>query len=198
MKQYPHLYIDGRWVEPIEPARGRSSSTPPARRPSPGSRWAALRMPTAPSLRPERAFESFSTTSVDERIALIDRIIDVYESYIDEFSELIAREVGIPGQQPRPGHRPGRPHEGRPRDSARVPLRVAHRQRHRPSRADRRLRADLTVELADPDRRHQDHLRSGRRLHRSSPSPASTPPPAAPSWPRCCTRPTCRRACSTW
>ena len=43
-----------------------------------------------------QAFESFSTRSVDERIALIDRIIDVYESYIDEFSELIAREVGIP------------------------------------------------------------------------------------------------------
>ena len=27
---------------------------------------------------------------------MIDRIIDVYESHIDEFSELIAREVGIP------------------------------------------------------------------------------------------------------
>ena len=27
---------------------------------------------------------------------MIDRIIDVYERYIDEFSELIAREVGIP------------------------------------------------------------------------------------------------------
>ena len=44
----------------------------------------------------QRAFETFSATSVDERIALIDRVIDVYESYIDDFSELIAREVGIP------------------------------------------------------------------------------------------------------
>ena len=33
---------------------------------------------------------------MDERIALIDRVIDVYESHTDEFSELIAREVGIP------------------------------------------------------------------------------------------------------
>ena len=53
-------------------------------------------MRTAPSPRPDGRSRRFSTTSVDERIALIDRIIDVYESYIDEFSELIAREVGIP------------------------------------------------------------------------------------------------------
>jgi aldehyde dehydrogenase (NAD+) len=33
---------------------------------------------------------------VDERVALIDRIVEVYESHLDEFSELIAREVGIP------------------------------------------------------------------------------------------------------
>ena len=36
----------------------------------------------------QRAFETFSVTSVEERIALIDRVIDVYESHIDEFSDL--------------------------------------------------------------------------------------------------------------
>ena len=65
-------------------------------------------MSTAPSLRPGARSKPSPPTSVDERIALIDRIIDVYESHTDDFSELIAREVGIPGQQPRPGHGPGR------------------------------------------------------------------------------------------
>ncbi|MDR7161946.1 aldehyde dehydrogenase family protein [Arthrobacter sp. BE255] len=95
MKQYPHLYIDGQWTDPIEPREVELID--PTReeafaRVTLGSAADVDRAVTAA----RRAFESFSTTSVDERIALIDRIIDVYESYTDEFSELIAREVGIP------------------------------------------------------------------------------------------------------
>ncbi|UZX03009.1 aldehyde dehydrogenase family protein [Arthrobacter sp. CDRTa11] len=95
MKQYPHLYIDGKWTDPInareveliDPTREEAFA-----RVTLGSAADVDRAVAAA----RRAFESFSTTSVDERIALIDRIIDVYESYTDEFSELIAREVGIP------------------------------------------------------------------------------------------------------
>jgi aldehyde dehydrogenase (NAD+) len=95
MKQYPHLYIDGQWTEPtdsrivelIDPAREEA--------------FAQVTMGTATDVdravaAAQKAFESFSVTSIEERIALIDRIIAVYESYEDEFSELIAREVGIP------------------------------------------------------------------------------------------------------
>jgi aldehyde dehydrogenase (NAD+) len=95
MKQYPHLYIDGRWVEPSEPRE--IELIDPTReeafaRVTLGSAADADRAVAAA----RRAFDSFSLTSVDERAALIDRIVDVYESHIDEFSELIAREVGIP------------------------------------------------------------------------------------------------------
>ena len=95
MKQYPHLYIDGQWVDPIDPRE--IELIDPTReeafaRVALGSAADADRAVVAA----RRAFESFSTTSVEERIALIDRIIEVYESYTDEFSELIAREVGIP------------------------------------------------------------------------------------------------------
>ena len=95
MKQYPHLYIDGQWVDPVDPREVELID--PTReeafaRVTLGSAADADRAVAAA----RRAFESFSTTSVDERIALIDRIIEVYESYTDEFSELIAREVGIP------------------------------------------------------------------------------------------------------
>src|ERR687889_445693 len=95
MKQFPHLYIDGRWTEPIEPRDVELVD------PTREEVFARVAMGTAADAdlavaAAQRAFESFSATSVDERIALIDRIIDVYETYIDEFSDLIAREVGIP------------------------------------------------------------------------------------------------------
>ncbi|MCJ1674584.1 MULTISPECIES: aldehyde dehydrogenase family protein [unclassified Rathayibacter] len=95
MKQYPHLYIDGRWVEPITPRTtdliDPTREEPFARVALGGSADADLAVAAA-----RRAFDTFSVTSVEERIALIDRVIEVYESYEEEFSQLIAREVGIP------------------------------------------------------------------------------------------------------
>ncbi|KQQ20757.1 aldehyde dehydrogenase [Rathayibacter sp. Leaf299] len=95
MKHYPHLYIDGRWVEPITPRTtdliDPTLEEPFARVALGGSADAELAIAAA-----RRAFETYSLTTVEERIALIDRIIDVYEAYADEFSQLIAREVGIP------------------------------------------------------------------------------------------------------
>jgi aldehyde dehydrogenase (NAD+) len=95
MKHYPHLYIDGAWVEPIEP-REVELIDPTREEP-----FAKVALGSAADVdlavaAARRAFDTFSVTSADERIALIDRIIDVYESHIGDFSELIAREVGIP------------------------------------------------------------------------------------------------------
>src|SRR5215218_4688399 len=95
MKKYPHLYIDGQWPDPTNPREVELID------PTREEAFARVTLGSAADVdravaAAQRAFESFSTTSVDERIALIDRIIDVYETYIDEFSDLIAREVGIP------------------------------------------------------------------------------------------------------
>ncbi|MDV6281774.1 aldehyde dehydrogenase family protein [Rhodococcus jostii] len=95
MRQYPHLYIDGRWTAPTEPREIELID------PTREEVFARVALGSAADVdravaAAQRAFESFSTTSAADRIALIDRIIDVYESHIDEFSELIAREVGIP------------------------------------------------------------------------------------------------------
>ncbi|OZE37573.1 MULTISPECIES: aldehyde dehydrogenase family protein [unclassified Rhodococcus (in: high G+C Gram-positive bacteria)] len=95
MRQYPHLYIDGRWVEPIAPRQleliDPTREEPFATVALGGVADADLAVEAA-----RRAFVTFSETSVESRIALIDRIIEVYESRLDEFSELIAQEVGIP------------------------------------------------------------------------------------------------------
>lgn len=95
MRHYPHLYIDGQWTEPnvprelelVDPTREEAFAVVALG----GAADADLAVAAA-----QRAFQSFASTSVAERISLIDRVIDVYESRIDEFSELIAREVGIP------------------------------------------------------------------------------------------------------
>lgn len=95
MKRYPHLYIDGEWAEPAEPREVELID------PTREEAFAQVSLGSAADVdravaAARRAFETFSVTSVDERIALIDHIIGVYETHIDEFSELIAREVGIP------------------------------------------------------------------------------------------------------
>jgi aldehyde dehydrogenase (NAD+) len=95
MKEYPFLYIDGQWVEPlgtrqtelVDPTREQ-----PFARVAVGEAADADRAVAAA----RRAFETFSALSVSERIALIDRVVQAYESHAEEFSELIAREVGIP------------------------------------------------------------------------------------------------------
>ncbi|MDV3455501.1 aldehyde dehydrogenase family protein [Sphingomonas sp. HF-S4] len=43
-----------------------------------------------------RAFESFSRTSVDERIALIERILDAYKARAADMAEAISLEMGAP------------------------------------------------------------------------------------------------------
>ncbi|WP_018763298.1 aldehyde dehydrogenase family protein [Arthrobacter sp. 135MFCol5.1] len=95
MEQYPHLYINGQWTDPTDPREVElidPTREEPFARVSLGSAADVDRAVAAA----RQAFKSFSTASVDERISLIDRVVDVYESHSDEFSRLIAREVGIP------------------------------------------------------------------------------------------------------
>jgi aldehyde dehydrogenase (NAD+) len=44
----------------------------------------------------KRAFESFSRTSVDERIALIERVLDAYKARAADMAEAISLEMGAP------------------------------------------------------------------------------------------------------
>ena len=95
MRHYPHLYTDGDWTEPITPRDVELID------PTREEAFARVAIGSAADAdlavaAAQRAFESYSTTSVEDRIALIDRIIGAYETHSDEFSELIAREVGIP------------------------------------------------------------------------------------------------------
>jgi aldehyde dehydrogenase (NAD+) len=95
MQHYEKFYIDGEWVEPLTPGYSEIIN------PTTEEVFASVAMGGVADVNravaaARTAFESYSKTTLDERIALIDRIIDAYEERLDDFSAVIAQEVGIP------------------------------------------------------------------------------------------------------
>ncbi|MBI5088618.1 MAG: aldehyde dehydrogenase family protein [Actinobacteria bacterium] len=89
------FYIDGAWVAP------RSSETIEVINPATEQSIATIALGSASDVdvavaAARRAFESFSTTSVDERLALLDRILEVYRSRADDLAAAISDEMGAP------------------------------------------------------------------------------------------------------
>ncbi|WP_206245283.1 aldehyde dehydrogenase family protein [Novosphingobium terrae] len=95
MKSYPQNYIDGQWID------------------SKGGRRHAVINPATEGVASEivlgtaadvdlaveaarRAFETFSQTSKQERMALIERVIEAYKARIPDIAEAIATEMGCP------------------------------------------------------------------------------------------------------
>ena len=95
MKECMQFYINGEWVDPVEPksldvinpateevigkiAMGNSQDVDKA--------VAAAK----------EAFESFSQTTKEERLALMGKILEVYQSRYDEIAETISSEMGAP------------------------------------------------------------------------------------------------------
>ena len=96
MEHAEQFYIDGAWVEPhsaerlevINPATEEAITTIAL-----GDGDDVDRAVTAA----RRAFDSFSQTSRDERLALLDRIIEVYSSRMEDLSAAVTSEMGAPG-----------------------------------------------------------------------------------------------------
>jgi aldehyde dehydrogenase (NAD+) len=95
MKTCRQFYIDGKWVDPaathdftiINP-----SNEEPVAVISLGSAVDVDRAAAAA----KRAFETYSETSPKERLELLRRIIEVYQSKIGEMAEAISLEMGAP------------------------------------------------------------------------------------------------------
>jgi aldehyde dehydrogenase (NAD+) len=95
MKDYRKFYIDGNWVDPaknhdftvINPANEEPIATI-----SFGSAADVDRAVAAA----RRAFESYSEVSVEERLALLHRIVEVYKSKMEQMATIISQEMGAP------------------------------------------------------------------------------------------------------
>ncbi len=95
MKECRQFYIDGKWVAPTR------VHDFPVLNPATEERIAVISLGTADDVEKavaaaRRAFESYSETSREERLALLQRIIEVYQSKYEEMAETISQEMGAP------------------------------------------------------------------------------------------------------
>src|SRR6476660_6566583 len=89
------FYIDGKWVDPatpktlevIDPANEEAFA-----RVSLGSRADVDNAVAAA----RKAFPTWSRTSKDERLALMQKIVEIYQRRYGEFADTISREMGAP------------------------------------------------------------------------------------------------------
>jgi aldehyde dehydrogenase (NAD+) len=95
MKDSRKFYIDGKWVDPAK-AHDFSVVNPADEQPvatiSLGSSADVDRAVAAA----KRAFEAYSETGVRERLDLLRRIVEVYQSKIEEMAAAISQEMGAP------------------------------------------------------------------------------------------------------
>jgi aldehyde dehydrogenase (NAD+) len=89
------FYIDGAWVDPIEPNEFKVIN--PATEDVGGviSMGGAQDVDRAVAAA-KRAFESYSRTSPAERLALMERILTAYNAHYDEIAQAISVEMGAP------------------------------------------------------------------------------------------------------
>src|SRR5215472_9489056 len=89
------FYIDGKWVDPVTPKTMdviNPATEEPIARISLGSKADVDKAVAAA----RRAFETFSRTTKDERIALLQKIIASYQKRYGEIAQKISKEMGAP------------------------------------------------------------------------------------------------------
>src|SRR5579863_3364639 len=95
MKDCRNFYIDGKWVSPIE-THDLEVINPATEEPiatiSLGSAADVDRAVAAA----KSALESFSEITVQHRLALLTRIVEVYKSKMEEMAQTISQEMGAP------------------------------------------------------------------------------------------------------
>jgi len=89
------FYIDGKWVDPVTPHQ--LDVINPANEEAMGVISLGSKADVDKAVAAaRRAFESFSRTTKDERLALLQRITDAYQKRYGEMVETITREMGAP------------------------------------------------------------------------------------------------------
>ncbi|HEX3951517.1 MAG TPA: aldehyde dehydrogenase family protein [Steroidobacteraceae bacterium] len=89
------FYIDGAWVDPVEPKELKVIN--PATEEVAGviSMGSARDVDRA-AMAARRAFDSYSRTAPAERLALMERVLAAYKAHYDEIAKAISIEMGAP------------------------------------------------------------------------------------------------------
>src|SRR3546814_17699648 len=95
IKRYLNQYIDGAWVESDGGSRHQVIN-PATEQPCTEITFGTAADVDKAVTAARRAFESFSQTSVDTRVALLEAIIAAYKTRRQANAAAIAREMGCP------------------------------------------------------------------------------------------------------
>ncbi|MCF4167712.1 aldehyde dehydrogenase family protein [Zavarzinia compransoris] len=95
MREYLRFYIDGAWVDPVEP------KSIDVINPATEEAFARISLGSAADVdkavkAAKAAFESYSLTTREERIDLLQRILTAYQARYGDFVEAISTEMGAP------------------------------------------------------------------------------------------------------
>jgi len=97
MRQYTQFYINGRWVD------GAAQSLCEVINPATEQAVALINLGAETEVdsavaAAKAAFEAYSQTTIEERMALLSKIIEVYQKRYNDVAEAIRLEMGAPSQ----------------------------------------------------------------------------------------------------
>jgi len=97
MRDYGQFYIDGQWVEPAQAKARTFDVVNPATEKVAGtiSLGSAADVDRAVAAA-RRAFEGYSQTTREQRMALLEKIIEVYKTRLADLAQAISEEMGAP------------------------------------------------------------------------------------------------------
>ena len=95
MREYTQFYINGQWVDPVTP------KTLEVLDPATEEPCATISLGTEADVdlavaAAKAAFETFSQTSVEERVGMLERMAEIFQRRIGEIAEAIRLEMGAP------------------------------------------------------------------------------------------------------
>src|SRR5580704_4576817 len=95
MRDCRKFYIDGKWVNPAE-GRDWQVTNPATEEPI-----ATISLGNSADVdkavaAARKAFDSYSQTTVEQRLALLQRVIDIYKDKSEEMAQTISQEMGCP------------------------------------------------------------------------------------------------------
>ncbi|HLT40821.1 MAG TPA: aldehyde dehydrogenase family protein, partial [Enhygromyxa sp.] len=95
MSNHKQFYIDGKWVEPSGD-RTLDVIDPSTEKPVASIALGDAKDVDRAVAAARRAFESFSQTSVADRLALLDKLLATYQSRLPDLGRAISQEMGAP------------------------------------------------------------------------------------------------------
>ena len=169
MKDCRQFYIDGKWVAP---AAARDF---PVTNPAAEEHIATISLGSVADVEKavaaaKRAFEMYSETSVVERLALLRRIMEIYESRMEGMAAAISSEMGAPISLARAAQAPAglRHLSEMVKVLAEFPFEKVKGSTLDAERASGSVRTYYALELADEPSGLQSGTRASGRLHNGS------------------------------